>query len=327
MTWSGITTDGDTAQPYVDITIRNCILHDNHWSGIDLNAVDGFIVENVEAYQNGFYGLDIHSSENGKLSSANGLVRNSSFHDHTGKEGHGLAVNQGHDILIRDNVSYHNTVHGFDASDWPKGGDLSYNLTYERNFSYDNGMNGFAINSDSHHVVYRNNIAWRNGAQWARRGSASGFNCYEGCWSVEWYNNVSAENSDAGFWVTDQFASYSTPVNNTLVYKNNIAYNNRYGALVVEGKDTWQVFAEHNDWSAPPGQEEVLAIHGRIYTVSELNSGAWQAGNLSIDPLFVDPAAHDFHLQSASPLVDAGIDIGLPFCGKAPDIGAFEICP
>ena len=33
------------------------------------------------------------------------------------------------------------------------------------------------------------------------------------------------------------------------------------------------------------------------------------------------------HLASRSPLVNAGVDVGLPFVGSAPDIGAFEFDP
>ena len=148
MTWSGIETDGSTTEVYQDITIRECVLHDNGWSGIELAAVDGFVLENVEAYGNAFYGLNISGSADGTLSAANGVVRDSSFHDHTGDEGHGLAINQGHDITVSDCVAYHNTIHGFDVSDWPKYGELSYNITFERNYSYDNGISGFAVNSD-----------------------------------------------------------------------------------------------------------------------------------------------------------------------------------
>ena len=72
---SGITTDGELDQPYHDITIRDCTLHDNGLSGMRLAAVDGFEVRNVEAYGNGYYGLDIISSEDGALSAANGLVQ------------------------------------------------------------------------------------------------------------------------------------------------------------------------------------------------------------------------------------------------------------
>jgi hypothetical protein len=211
MPWSGIATDESTTEPYRDITIQDCILHDNGWSGIDLAAVDGFVVENIEAYDNAFYGLNIIGSEDGGLSAANGAVRNSTFYNHTGDEGHGLAINQGHDITVSDSIAYHNTIHGFDVSDWPKYGELSYNITLERNFSYDNGVAGFAINSDSHHVVYRNNVAWQNGADWAGEGASSGFLCYEGCWHVQWVNNVSLENTDAGFWVEEQLGIYGTP--------------------------------------------------------------------------------------------------------------------
>jgi hypothetical protein len=339
MDWSGIATDEDTTEPFRDITIRDCILHDNRWSGIDLAAVDGFVVENVEAYDNAYYGLDIISSEDGVLSAANGVVRNSSFHHHTGDEGHGLAINQGHDITVSDSVAYHNTIHGFDVSDWPKHGELSYNITLERNFSYDNGVAGFAINSDSHHVVYRNNVAWRNGADWAGQGSSSGFLCYEGCWHVEWVNNVSLENTDAGFWVEEQLGIYGTPEDTLLVFKNNIAYNNGRPewnewrpALVVEG-EAWELIATHSNWGGVPGLNAfVVAINmvgdeGEIYTRDEINNDDFQTGNISVDPQFVDVTVPDVHLQPGSPCIDVGVDVGLPYLGSAPDTGAFEFEP
>ncbi len=330
MPWSGIYTDEETTDPFEDLTIRDCILHNNGWSGIDLAAVDGFVVENVEAYDNAFYGINISGSDDGELSAANGIVRNSRFYNHTGDEGHGLGINQGHDITVSDSVAYHNTIHGFDVTDWPKYGELSYNVTFERNFSYDNGMAGFAINSDSHHVVYRNNVAWRNGAAWAGQGAISGFWCYEGCWHVEWYNNVSIENSDSGFWVEEELGIYGTPGDNLLVFKNNIAYNNDpngdvWGAaLGIRGNNTWKVVATHNNWSIPPGSELAVENQGEEYTPGQINRGAFQTGNISRDPEFVDVKVPDVHLRSNSPCIDAGEDLGEPHQGAAPDMGAFE---
>ena len=36
------------------------------------------------------------------------------------------------------------------------------------------------------------------------------------------------------------------------------------------------------------------------------------------------PDVSFFHLESGSDLIDAGVDVGLPFNGSAPDLGAFE---
>jgi len=44
----------------------------------------------------------------------------------------------------------------------------------------------------------------------------------------------------------------------------------------------------------------------------------------TIDPLFVDKTNANFHLQAASPAIDAGVDVGFPYIGNAPDIGAYE---
>src|ERR1035437_986281 len=45
--------------------------------------------------------------------------------------------------------------------------------------------------------------------------------------------------------------------------------------------------------------------------------------NFTSDPLFV-AFGTDFHLQATSPAINAGINVGLPFNGSAPDIGAYE---
>jgi hypothetical protein len=48
------------------------------------------------------------------------------------------------------------------------------------------------------------------------------------------------------------------------------------------------------------------------------------ASPLNVDPLFAAAASASYTLQPSSPLIDAGADVGLPFVGSAPDIGAYE---
>ena len=101
---------------------------------------------------------------------------------------------------------------------------------------------------------------------------------------------------------------------------------------MVEGM-VWQVETAHNDWGGASGLNAlVVAIHvvggqGETYTTDQVNSGALGEGESSADPRFVDLVAGDFRLQPGSPLIDAGTDVSVPFCGVAPDMGAIEVCP
>jgi len=323
MGWSGFSTDDAAPEPFHGLTLRNIVAYDNGWDGIELKAVDGFLIENVEAYSNGYYGIDIGASADGQISAANGEVRAVVAHDHLGDEGHGIAINQGHDIVIRDSIAYNNTIHGFDVTDWPKGAPTSYNIVVENNLSHDNRVHGFSINSDANHVVFRNNVAWHN--------KVNGFDCYGGCWHVDWLNNVSVENGVGGFEVEDEPGTNVAEFDdNLLTFHNNITFNNGNPewddspALAID-EDVWQIDATHNIWGGRNDHDAIVVAFAQgddavFYRSSDINNDAFQTDNISVNPMLDD----DFHLLPDSPAIDAGIDVGLPFNGPAPDIGAFE---
>lgn len=51
------------------------------------------------------------------------------------------------------------------------------------------------------------------------------------------------------------------------------------------------------------------------------------SSNRTVNPLFVstDPTSPNFlRLSAGSPAIDAGVDVGLPYSGSAPDLGAYE---
>ena len=70
--------------------------------------------------------------------------------------------------------------------------------------------------------------------------------------------------------------------------------------------------------------EVAVYNQGTEYTPAQINGGAFQTGNISVDPQFVDATVPDVHLQLGSPCIDAGVDVGLPYLDSAPDMGAFE---
>jgi len=49
-----------------------------------------------------------------------------------------------------------------------------------------------------------------------------------------------------------------------------------------------------------------------------------EVNNLMVNPMFEDAPNNNFELMSNSLCIDAGVDVGLPYIGNAPDIGAEE---
>ena len=155
---------------------------------------------------------------------------------------------------------------------------------------------------------------------------------------VEYYHNVAIRNRYGGFWIEEPYAVYVNPGDNTIILKNNIAYNNDLidlyaPGLVVEGNN-YEVVATHNNWHVPDGQNfedlgNIAAAIGKtIY--SPLDIDELGEGSLSTNPRFIDGDSKipDIHLMATSEMIDSGTMITInetseSYSGNAPDIGAY----
>ncbi|ACM19238.1 disaggregatase, CARDB domain repeat-containing [Geotalea daltonii FRC-32] len=115
------------------------------------------------------------------------------------------------------------------------------------------------------------------------------------------YNSVFYNNGTAFGSGDDRYGSVK-------VLKNNIFANNRYG-IAKYTYDYGTVTSDHNDvWNNDTNYSNVAA----------------GAHDISQDPMFVSPKTADFHVKPFSPAVNAGIDLGYPYNGTAPDMGTYE---
>jgi hypothetical protein len=118
-------------------------------------------------------------------------------------------------------------------------------------------------------------------------------------------NNIIYENATGG-QETNPYQIYlldDNPYVKRLTIRNNIIYKS--GASIL-------IYYSPNDVNS-----------GWPKTVAQFNAtdGAYENtinGNINADPLLNG----DYSLQAGSPAIEAGIDVGLPFTGSAPDIGA-----
>jgi len=73
---------------------------------------------------------------------------------------------------------------------------------------------------------------------------------------------------------------------------------------------------DHNSWT--------LSVTATITDFLNLDETLAKAARQADGSLPVNDFAR---LVFGSDLIDAGVDVDLPYCGTAPDLGAFESCP
>ncbi|MCP4706350.1 MAG: right-handed parallel beta-helix repeat-containing protein, partial [candidate division Zixibacteria bacterium] len=118
---------------------------------------------------------------------------------------------------------------------------------------------------------------------------------------------------------------------NNLIYNNTIYETSSTAVYPVSSVKTTRII-NNIMVSMPEGiwaASGTIAAHNNMWLVSSPYNGGVtdSAGGLSVDPQFTDTTTGDFSLQSGSLCIDAGMDIGHPFEGSSPDMGAIEYTP
>jgi MYXO-CTERM domain-containing protein len=277
------------------------------------------------ASNNTFELLNIHNGFGPGLfiDTGNGgnLILNCDSHDNydingsqgDGQNGDGFGVHyqtSGPSTIVRGCRAWHNSDDGYD---------LIYQevpVTVENNFATGCGYggsgngNGFKMGSSGtgiRHLV-QNNVAWKN--------SAAGFYANHSSGGNTWYNNTSYNNGTQYNMLASSFAADGRTIATAVItltgtkvhiMRNNIGFPNKNSNM--NGVDT-----QFNSWDLgiTPAASDFASISDTGCTGPREADGSM-------------PAACTFmHLTAGSPMIDKGTDVGLPYVGKAPDLGAYE---
>jgi hypothetical protein len=247
---------------------------------------------------------------NGGGAMSNVLVENNDFYrngkiDTGGGDGIGFYGTTGSGNVIRGNRLWRNNDDGIDLFD------STASILVEGNWSWENGYgvtlvatagdgDGFKLGSNrtgaGGHVV-RNNLAWRN--------KLYGFDQNGAQVPITLHNNTA--------WNNAHNYAFAPAVRHVL--RNNISYARRSDG---SNNVSFNSVVDHtfNNWNL---SVTVNAADFASLDFSNITALRQADGSLPVLPFL--------RLVSGSDLINVGTNVGLPFNGTLPDLGAFEFTP
>lgn len=169
---------------------------------------------------------------------------------------------------------------------------------YINNVAAFNRANGFTSKDgghDAHHMEVYNNIAYKNGLNLPTDA------CYPMQYGFVIYNTNSTDAQELD-----------------RIYRNNISYGNEDGEVFIGTIGGIGLYTHsNNSWDSG------ITITDADFVLTDttgITAPRQSDGSLPNNNCY----NYFLKLSSASDAIDAGIDVGLPYSGVAPDLGAFE---
>ena len=340
------------------ITIQNCTIENGSSTGIDMrgsSTATDFTIKNSLIQYNGGFGIWVNDTFNAGTISGNTIIGNgwASVADNqqfSGIQGHLGNVNISENTINANAPVCNNTgqCHGI----YVLVGTAVANIY--QNTIYNQATRGNGIKLIGSSNVYRNTIYGNDGAG-IELGQNSSTNV---AYSIN-YNLIYSNNKgDSSSGIVEQSKGtgrISLTVENNTLYQNGnttqqeLKVTDNLNALTVKNNLFYATSTRRTFNLAT--QSGTVAIDNNLHWRADGNPNLFYGGTgktwaqwkglgydthgVNSDPILVSPAAANFSLQSTSPAINAGTDVGLsmdiagqhvPY-GAAPDIGAYGWSP
>ncbi|HUL44696.1 MAG TPA: pectinesterase family protein, partial [Bacteroidota bacterium] len=272
--------------------LENCRVHDNRNSGIQMGSQSG------TKFPRGNLFLNCDSYRN--------------YDQPVGGNGDGFAIkwNIGSGNIFKGCRSWNNSDDGWDF--WMADSTIevdscwafSNGIDLWHSGSFDGNGNGFKMggNNVATPHVYKNCVSFGNALGQTNASSAGkGFDENNNLAGQTLYNCTSFNNKGYNFSLPNTVTLGSHTVRNCLSYVSQTGL-----AHITSGT------VDHNSWQGfTVTNADFLSLDTSLARAPRNADGSLPTTNL-------------FRLAASSPLIDAGFDVGLPYFGMAPDLGAFE---
>jgi hypothetical protein len=276
------------------LTIDDSVIHDAKWSGGDAHCVvanpgtKGLTLRGNTIYNCGGDGLQMYASDSTSTSSYSTdlLVEGNTFYNQPGFTGENALDFKGvNNALIKNNEMY-----GFSTN---------------KAFVVQKGPSNIHVENNVIHDSHRG-VEFRGEAGKSQSGQ-------------KFIGNV--------LYNFDEYALKFDDVSDSVVYHNTID-NGGGDSIRIEGGGLKNSKIKNNliyNTGSPKTEGMSNVEHDHNGWFSSSAGGLSGTGDITgSNPGFVNAGSHDYHLTSTSPAIDKGVDVGLPYSGSAPDLGAYE---
>ncbi|NVO20460.1 MAG: T9SS type A sorting domain-containing protein [Bacteroidetes bacterium] len=284
------------------------------WRGLFADNVNYCKFENLNSHHNG-HGMGIAHDSQGNL------VLNCDFHNNYDPysatpygDGDGFEISSingaaitGASNVIRGCRSWSNADDGYDT--WMSNGLVEFDNCWSFKNGYrEDGVttggdgNGYKYGETGVYDVLKRKTTNCLSFQNRMRGYTQNY-----CHAVAYfYNNVSYNNGARGF-------DFDVIENKAHIFRNNIAYGDVSNSIFLGSGN----IIDHNTFGAS-GSPIISVTNSDFVSVSSAGMDGPRQADGSL------PVLTFLHLASTSGLINAGVNVGLPYTGTAPDLGAFE---
>ena len=293
-----IHTPGEPTDPNTDVTIQDFICHDIMYED-DMVGIQGFsthdtnnvIIKRIKVYNVGWNGIQVSVDD-----PPGGAVSN---------------------ILVEECEVHHALHGGVDIHTQPGSRRGLSGITVRRCYLHDNQESGILVfneNANSTSAIYsvhiHDNVICNNGRCGIAFLPVVSDEPFHDCtvYNNSIYGNGTDGASNWGYGI--YFEGYSSDIQNNALYNNCINCSTKY-EILVSGTPvpTVDYNVAKNDSTST-----IFYENGTAYNLANYQSVKSQMLNgKQEDPLFTDPGNGDLTLQSGSPCIGAGVNLGASY--------------
>lgn len=194
---------------------------------------------------------------------------------------------------------------------------------------FDNGISNQYDGTATHHqynIIYRNNQIWNCEYSFEYFNRSTNGSTHD----VSFINNT-CYNAGGGWGHAQRYdpTGYhlrlaGTPTNTyNFVIENNI-FHTATSAIHRNWDSSGKYTIDYNDYYQPSGNYAYANTTTYSSFSTYKTATGWDAHSINSNPLLTNVSASIFTQTSNSPTIDAGVNVGLPYLGTAPDMGYLE---